>query len=151
MTSRSARPNRYQPFRNLTSWKIWITETVTHRKFLVAGILSLCKKLKTLFFFVFWILTCGLNNGHFKFWEFGQNGHFLSAFCLFLLILVPLYRVVVEFPSDIVEFCSPFVDFQSCFDLVYWVLSIFVNCLLDLVEFGWWAFHFVVAWLFCLF
>ena len=45
----------------------------------------------------------------------------------FLLIFVPLYRVVVEFPWYVVEFCLPFVDFQSCFNLVFLRFVIFCH------------------------
>ena len=48
----------------------------------------------------------------------------------------------------VVEFCSPFVDFQSCFGLVFLGFVNFCQFLLDLVEFGWLAFHFLVFWRF---
>ena len=59
------------------------------------------------------------------FWNFGPKYDcgawiwFWSAFCPFSLIFIPLYQVVVEFSWYVVEFCSPFVDFQSCFDSVF--------------------------------
>jgi len=78
MTPRSARPNRYQPFRNFTSLKIWISETVGRRKFLSVGILSPMHEIKK-GILDFWIFTCGLNKAHLKFEEFGQNRHFFGC------------------------------------------------------------------------
>ena len=65
-----------------------------------------------------------------------------------LSFFVPLYRLVVVFSWYVVEFYSPFVDFQSCFDLVFLGFVKFCQFLLDLVEFGWLAFHFLVFWRF---
>ena len=78
MTPRSTPPNRYQPFRNFTSLKIWISETVGRRKFLSVGILSPMHEIKKGILY-FWIFTCGLNKAHLKFEEFGQNRHFFGC------------------------------------------------------------------------
>ena len=117
----------------------WVELIISDQKMLILIILSqnispkLRKTWKSIFFE---ILAQNTIVGH----EYG----FWSAFCLFC----PFISTCSRISWYVVEFCSPFVDFQSCFDLVFLGFVNFCQFLLDLVEFGWLAFHFLVFWRF---
>ena len=85
------------------------------------------------------------------FWNFGPKydcGGMNMVFGQRFVFFCPFISTCSRISWYVVEFCSPFVDFQSCFDLVFLGFVNFCQFLLDLVEFGWLAFHFLVFWRF---